>query len=87
MNAVNNKFSRWKNSVRYLFESSIFNRDQEKSWGLEDFRREANACIEARFGEVDARKRAAQFGTFYIEQDSEGRKEVLNMPGVRRGRR
>jgi len=78
MNAVNKKISRWKKSVRYLFDPSR-TREQQKAWSLDDFRREATNCVEARFGEVDARKRAALFGMAYDSQNKESRKAVLKM--------
>ena len=79
MNAVNKKISRWKKSVRYLFEGPLFNREQDKPWTLGDFRRAATESIDAKFGEVAARNRAAQLGAAYLEQDKDGRKAVLKM--------
>ncbi len=79
MNAVNEKISRWKKSVRYLFEGPLFHREQEKPWTIADFRRAATESIDAKFGEVAARNRAAQLGAAYLEQVAAGRMAVLKM--------
>jgi len=80
MVSVNQKLNRWTDSVRnYLFASPVFNRESRKTWGIGDFRREIETCIQAPFGEVDARSRVAGLGAAYLALAPPARLEVLRL--------
>ena len=80
MPTVNTKLSRWKQSVqKYLFAAPAIGKAEKAELTLEEFRREAQTCIDAPFGEVDARNRAARLGAAYAAFDEETRAEVLLM--------
>jgi len=77
---MNQKLSRWTREVRkYLFASPVFNREADRNWALDEFRRQVDTCISAPFGEVDARSRAARIGGAYLARDTAGRLEVLRL--------
>ena len=78
MTSVNQKLSRWKDSVReYLFDVSGRSRNDGKAWSQARLRREIEACVEAPRGEMDARKRAAEIGAAYAVAEAPERKRIL----------
>ncbi len=80
MPTVNQKLSRWGLNVKkYLFTAPGNQVAANSAWELEDFRQSVEFCINAPFGEVDARHRAAELGAAYTACNQDLQRQVLIM--------